>query len=237
MAIQSNLKLKGTFDSLIFYQWKGIDCIRTRPATVKRVPVAIENSRVFGLAANRSKILRCLLQPVLPEPGNRKMIHRLHKAFSDWLKTNPLQISAEVNNLALFNGLSLNEALQDAPRFKLAVPVSRMADNILQVHLPSFNPLLAIKAPENTIKVVLQFKAVSLAMDDPSIVETVSSVVNVNYAPGILPAQSINLPLLTATGKLCIIIMSVQYFLNSNKAQAVDLLPWMPCTIVGSFYN
>src|SRR5258706_14110367 len=108
MGRQTNIKLRGTVENIIFYQWKGIHCIRTKPAHVKRVPVAIKNSGIFGMSVKSSAVLRRLLKSLLPDPRDRKMMHSLDGAFRQWLNTEPLACTEPVDDIPAFNGFSFN---------------------------------------------------------------------------------------------------------------------------------
>ncbi len=108
MGKQTNIKIKGTFENVIYYESKGEFCMREKPLEVKRVPVAIKNSKIFGLAARCSGIVRALMAPILPLPGNRTVMYRVNGAFKNWLCTDPLSNTDPVDAISFFNSLSLH---------------------------------------------------------------------------------------------------------------------------------
>src|SRR6185312_15004092 len=156
MGIQSNIKLRGTVENLGFYQWKGIHCIRTKPAKVNQAPIAIKNAGIFGMAANRSAVLRALLKPLMPEPGNRKIIHRTDAAFREWLKTEPLHDPAPVDNIHAFQYLSFNEKRELSEFLRVPISVTRNADNQFELYIAQFDAVRDIKAPRYTSEISLQ---------------------------------------------------------------------------------
>ena len=238
MGIQSNIKLRGTIENKIFYQWKGIDCIRTKPAVVRRVPVAIKNSGIFGMAANRSAILRSLLRPVVPEPGNRKVIHRVDAAFRQWLKTEPLNDLAPVDNLPYFNDLSLNEKNELSSFLRVPISISRTGDNELFLQIPAFDAVKQIKAPENTTEVILQIMIAAIAMKEPSFMHCKETSVVIPYKSGELHEQLIPLPLVTKEGQLTVISLAIHYTSGTTgTTERAKGAAWKPAGVVGSFFN
>lgn len=237
MGIQSNLKLRGTAGNIIFYQWKDVDCIRRRPAKVKRVPVAIENSRVFGMAANRSAIVRSLLRPVLPEPANRRIMHRLDKAFAQWLKTGPINSSQPVSNIESFTGLSFNEKLDETIFLRVPFSIKSVDDGGLFFHLPAFNPFSEMKAPLNTETIALVISTVTIDITNPSVQGITTKIVNIPYKDDFIQPESINLEMKTGAGKLVLVVVSFNYQSQQGAVITATQLNWKPCFIAGSFYN
>lgn len=162
MGIQNNIKLRGTVENLIFYQWKDIHCIRTRPAKVKQAPVAIKNAGIFGMAASRSAVLRALLKPLMPEPGNRKIIHRTDAAFREWLRAEPLNDDAPVDQVDAFQQLSFNEKRELSEFLRVPISVIRNTDNQFELYIAEFDAVRDIKAPRYTSEIFLQIMIASL---------------------------------------------------------------------------
>lgn len=233
MGIQSNIKLQGTVENLIFYQWRDIHCIRTKPAKVNQAPVAIKNAEIFGMAANRSSVLRGLLKPLIPEPGNRKIIHRSDAAFREWLKTEPLHDPAPVDNIHAFNHLSFNEKRELQEFFRIPIIVIRNADNHFEMQIAEFDPLSDLKAPENTSEISLQIMIASLNMENPSVVDCKETMLIIPYRRETLPARQCMLPIAADEGQLTIIALALHY----TTAGQIEKNDWKPAGIVGSFYN
>ena len=233
MGIQSNIKLRGTVENLVFYQWKGIHCIRTKPAKVRQAPVAIKNAGIFGMAANRSAVLRALLKPLMPEPGNRKIIHRTDAAFREWLRTEPLNNAVPVNQLDAFHELSFNEK-RELPEFlRVPVSVTRNADNLFELHIAEFDAVRDIKAPRYTSEISLQIMIASLKMADPTVFDCKETELVIPYTNETLPARQYVLPVSAHAGQLTIIALALHY----KTGQQTEKINWKPAGIVGSFYN
>jgi hypothetical protein len=235
MARQTNIKLSGTYGNVIFYQSRGEAYMRSKPATVKRVPVAIQNSLIFGTAASSSRILRSLLAPILPMPGNRLVMYRVNRAFSQWLRSEPETNTNPVDTISFFNGLSLQPDNELQQYFKIPVKSVRTANGTLQLQLPPFDPVLQIKAPKGTIQVQLQIGAAAITLVENSIPQFCEVDVSVNYVPGMLAPQLVNLPMATGAGRLVIVALSLQY--STGNTGLVTQPAWQPAGVVGSFYN
>ncbi len=233
MGIQSNIKLRGSVENLIFYQWKGIHCIRTKPAKVNQAPIAIKNAGIFGMAANRSAVLRSLLKPLIPQPGNRKIIHRTDAAFREWLKTEPLDNHARVDNIGAFHHLSFNEKRELHEFFRIPIIVNRNEHNEFDLQIAQFDPVSDIKAPQNTFEISMQIMIASLKMPDPSIVDCKETMLAIPYEKGILPARNCVLPITGNEGQLTIVALALDY----KTPRQTEKINWKPAGIVGSFYN
>ena len=233
MGIQSNIKLRGTVENLVFYQWKGIHCIRTKPAKVNQAPVAIKNAGIFGMAANRSAVLRALLKRLMPEPGNRKIIHRTDAAFRRWLQTEPLHDPAPVDHIHAFQHVSFNEKRELSEFLRMPVMVSRNDANQFDLQIAAFNPVSDIKAPPYTREVSLQIMIASLQMADPSVADCKETMLVIPYRNETLPAWQSMLPITAAEGQLTIIALALHY----KTREQTEKIDWKPAGIVGSFYN
>lgn len=233
MGIQSNIKLRGTVENLVFYQWRDIHCIRTKPAKVNQAPIAIKNAGIFGMAANRSAVLRALLKPLLPEPGNRKVIHRTDAAFREWLKTEPLHDPAPVDNIHAFHQLSFNEKKALPQFFKVPINVTRNAGNQFEMQIAEFDPVRDIKAPEYTTEISLQIMIASLKMQNPSVVDCKETTLVIPYHKETLPARQCVLPVTAGEGRLTIVVLALHY----KTWEQTEKIAWKPAGVVGNFYN
>lgn len=233
MGIQSNIKLRGTVENLIFYQWKDIHCIRTRPAKVRQAQVAIKNAGIFGMAASRSAVLRALLKPLMPEPGNRKIIHRTDAAFREWLRNEPLNDSAPVDQVDAFQQLSFNEKRELSEFLRVPISVTRNADNQFELHIAEFDAVRDIKAPRYTSEISLQIMIASLQMADPTVFDCKETTLVIPYTNETLPARQYALPITAHAGQLTIVALAVHY----KTGEQTENIHWKPAGIVGSFYN
>jgi hypothetical protein len=235
MGRQTNIKLSGTVENVIYYKSRGEFYIRSKPQKVKRLPVAIKNSGIFGMSARCSCVLRTLLAPILPMPASRTIMYRVNRAFNLWLRTGPFSNTDQVDAVPSFNGLSLHPQNELGQFFKVPVTVIPSGNGQLQVQLPAFDPVLLIKAPVGTTQVQLQIAVAALKMDNSSLPDFFKTDLSLDYIPGMLAARECDLPMDTFAGRLLTVAISLQYF--TNNYVAVNQLTWKPAGIVGSFYN
>ena len=102
MGKQTNIKLRGTVENIIYYQWKGIHCMRTVPEKVRQTSNTKKAASVFGMAVRSAATMRAMLRPVLPDPASRPMMYDLDGAFREWLHTEPLKSSEPADRLPSF---------------------------------------------------------------------------------------------------------------------------------------
>jgi hypothetical protein len=235
MGKQTNIKLSGTFENVIYYERMGEFYMREKPPKVKRVPVAIMNSGIFGKSANYSGILRELLAPILPVPGSRPIMYRVNKAFGNWLRSDPFIHPDPIDAIPAFTRLSLHPQNELRQFFKVPTSVNRNAKGQLQLHLSAFDPVLQIQAPAGTTKVQMQIAVAAMPIEGSTSKGFITTNFLFDFTPGILAARNIDLPIDTSAGRLLIVSCSLQYF--ASNVLVVNQQTWKPAGIVESFYN
>ena len=221
----------------ILSEWKGIAYIRSKPVKINQTDATITTANIFGVAANRSKILRSLLSPLLPDPTNREFIQRVDKAFRQWLYQKPLNYQLPVDAIPFFNGLSFNKLNELKQLLRLTVTVTRQLNGQLRVHIPALNPLRDIKAQAGTKRVLLKIAGVAMQVDHPDIQDYYKCELSIAYVPVNINPQDIDIPVETARGRLSVVALAIQYFTDDNGQALVDQLKWKHAAIIGSFYN
>jgi hypothetical protein len=234
MGKQGDIKLRGTVDNVIYYQWNGIHCMRTVPARVRQNTNTKAAASKFGLAVKSAAILRSLLKPVLPDPANNVIRYELDGAFRKWLHTNPLEKPEPETMIPSFAHFSFNKAARPGKIFRM-VQVSRADEFDLLIQLPAFNPLRDVTAPKGTSRLQFQFTAAVLSFNDPAKNKCLSADWSISYEDKIMPYHQMTLPGLTTTQALVLIVMGMRY-VRGNKT-LIDQMRWKPGEIVGSFYN
>ena len=237
MGKQSNIKLRCTVENIIYYQWKGIDCIRTVPAHVKQTKPTKKAATDFGKAVKSSAIIRSLFRPLLPEPANRSIIYKMDGAFRKWLKANPLDNTEVVNEITWFDGLSFNDSCDLQKVLKIKITINRTADGGLLLQWPPFNPVTDIKAPTGTRQLDVQCIITTLPMEQPEQAQCVETNFSIPYTDEIFPVQEVELPNVTRPHCLVLVGMAIRYFKDDMQNKPVNILRWKPVGIVGSFYN
>ena len=224
-------------NNFILSEWKGISYIRSKPLKMNQTNATIKTADIFGMAANRSKILRILLNQLLPDPKNRECTKRVDNAFRQWLYTEPLHDQLPVDAIPFFNGLSFNEHSEWQQIFRIEVTTNRLTNGKLQFHFPELNPLQDIKAPNGTKQILIKIAVAAIQMDNPFIQDQYKTQLSIAYVPGTINPQDISIPVETARGRVSVVALAILYFTDDNGQTVVDQLKWKPAAIVGSFYN
>jgi hypothetical protein len=237
MGIQTNIKLRCTVGNIIYYQWKGIHCIRTVPAKVRQTAPTKKAATDFGIAVKCSAVVRSLFRPLLPEPANRSIIYKTDAAFRKWLKENPLDNTEPVNGIPYFNGLSFNDGCDLQKIIQLKVAISRGADGGLLLQWPAFNPVTAIKAPTGTKQIVVKYIIATLDMNNAGQHECAETAFTIPYTDDMIPAKEIQFE--NATGFKCIALvgMAIRYYKDGLQSKPINILRRKPAGIADSFYN
>ena len=89
------MKFIGTVENLIYYKWRDIYAVRTKPTKVKQTKASIEQSKLFGIAAHTGAVLRNVLKPALPDAKDLVMMRRFEQAIVSWLRTGGVYKSNE----------------------------------------------------------------------------------------------------------------------------------------------
>jgi hypothetical protein len=234
MGKQGDIKLRGTVDNVIYYQWNGIHCMRTVPKRVRRSDSTKIAAVKFGLAVKSAAALRAMLKPVLPDPTNNAIRYELDGAFRKWLHTDPLEKPEQETMIPSFKDFSFNKASTLGKLFQI-VHISRATESGLLIKLPAFNPLRDVTAPKGTSRLQLQFTAAVLSFSNPVQNKCVSVDWNVSYENKTIPLSETVLPGLTFPQSLVLLVMGIQYY-RGNETM-INQMRWKPVGIVGSFYN
>jgi hypothetical protein len=236
MGKQTNIKLSCTVGNIIYYQWKGIDCIRTVPTRVRQTKNTKKAASLFGVAVKSAATMRKMLRPVLPDAASRPMMYELDGAFRKWLYTAPLDDTAPCDMLPSFMSFSFNKEARPGKVFK-EVTVQRGIDGDLLVQIPSLNAAGDITAPKGTVQVGITFMAAVLPFDDEKERKVIAIDVTLPYIQSTITAQEILLPGVTHLHCLSLVAMSMRFYKTANEGLPINQIRWQPTVIVGSFYN
>jgi hypothetical protein len=236
MGKQTNIKLRGTVGNIIYYQWKGIDCIRTVPARVRQTKNTKKAASQFGMAVKSAAAVRAMLRPVLPDAASRPMMYELDGAFRQWLQGEPLSDDLPAENLPSFNQFSFNKEARPG-KVSREVAVSRVNNKDLLVKMPPVNPARDITAPKDTVQLAITFTVVVLPFGDPTEQKVITADFKLPYTESVVPEQDILLEGVTGLHNLTLVALSMRFYKSVNDGLPINQMRWKPTVIVGSFYN
>ena len=234
MARQGNMKFIGTVDNLIFYTWKEIPCIRTKPTHVKQTIATVEQSKLFGIASHTGAVLRRLLKPVLPNADDKPMMRRFEQAIVQWLRTGAVNHNGRQTNMPFIIGFEFNEASPLHNRLKQTVTVDVNATNTISVNIPTLQPVQDITAPANTTAVLFTISAATCSLLTDDIADIVTKEMAIAYNDIELPAQKVELPVTVDPGTLTVVLLGLRYVVKGNITTAMK---WLPAGVMGSVWG
>ena len=238
MGKQTNIKLRGTVENIIYYQWKGIHCIRTVPARVRQTKPTKKAASDFGLAVKCSASLRSSFKYLFPEiPAVRPLIYAMDGAYRKWLQINPLDDEEKIDHINLFNELSFNEKVTISKVLNVNILVSRGNNGDVIINWPAFVPINTIKAPEGTIHIIINYVMVTQDLKVPVTCQSLETKLEIPYNGETIPAKEILLPNVTGRKLLAILGMSIRFYKQGWRSMPVNSVAWKPGGVAGSFYN
>lgn len=238
MGKQTNIQLRGTFNSIIYYQSLGMNLMRQKPAHVRLTVATRHQAVVFGQAARLGSAIRSLLPP-MPSAGSKsKERHRFDRTVGEWLRTDPLNNSEVQDNLPFIGNYQFNTATSINERMKKRIVVSRNDNNRLLVSIPSMLPVEDIVAPTRTVAVTIRIMAVTCPANGIGGSGDSGTKVFIPYNDTIAPEQTILLPVTPAARNVTVVVATLQYHTSTRNPMAtVTDVRWMPAGIVGAMYN
>ena len=238
MGKQTDIKLRGRVENIIYYQWKGIHCIRTVPARVRQTKSTKKAASNFGIAVKSSAAVRSLFKNLMPEiPADRSVIYATDAAFRKWLQGNPLDSGEKTGGIIFFNELSFNDHARATRQFNFDVAITRGGSTDVLIHWPSFNPVHDVQAPAGTSQVAINYVMATLNMSGPVTARPVEASFVIPYRDETIPAKEILLPNVTGEKCLALLGMSIRYYRHNLQGLPVNIMRWKPAAVVGSFYN
>ena len=237
MGKQTDIKLRCTVKNIIYYQWRDIHCIRTKPVRVRQTKPTKAAAKNFGIAVKNSAVMRSMLKPLFPDAADRSNIYKMDSAFRQWLPGKPLENPAPVDGIPFFDELSFNEAVELRHVMGIKVPVSRRDESNIVLQWPEFNPVVHIKAPAGTVRVVIQYIVATLDMAREGAHHYSATDITIPYINEAMPEQEISFQNVTGANCLSLVGMAIRYYRNAIQNNPVNILRWKPAGIAGSFYN
>jgi hypothetical protein len=239
VARQGNIKLRDTANNIIYYQWNDIDCLRTKPTVVKQTKPTKATAKIFVKGSKVGNKMINTFKPVIPALINNHSRNYYVTAINNWLHTNQLNTSEPLDDLFPIMGFQFNEQTSLNARLKLLLSVTRTVDNTLLLSVPAFDPVKAISAPANTVRIELCIVACSCDMNNGVYsLEKCGAKMDVDYASELVPAQQLAFPVKATRGHLSVVMVVLKYTINrkGNLVETNDMR-WMPAGIVNALYN
>lgn len=209
MPIQRDTQIEGTFNGQICYKSRGKYLVRAKGNTGRQAMEAKIQAGILGKASAISARLRKSFASLLPDPGNRQLMYKLNRVLQHWLRTNPIENTARLNEISFLNGFTFNEANPLGAMFYTTMPVYRSEDGQLRLQIPAFdspNPVAPL--PFSGYKHI-RVNVASCNLSNTDDVQQYATELRIDYNGTPVPAQLIELPLQTKQGYLTVVAVSV----------------------------
>ena len=235
MASQKNNHLSGLLGNVIFYEFRGKQCARSRPGRVKQSEAAKISSEQFGRASKISAKLRSGFHELLPDTKNKNMMYRLNKVLFQWLRNGDPVDSAQ--GFSFIDQFQFNEKTSLTEKLKLPLTIDWDEPGRIIVNIPKLLPSRDIAAPAGTETVQWQIAAVSCKIFDHNKFEGDYAVrtIDIIYNEEPVPANKIELPFILKPGLLTVVGLAMKYKVAAKGTSVpVNDERWLPAGIIGT---
>ena len=237
MAKQRAQYRVGREGNVIFYKLNGDYYLRTVPARVRQTKATKLRSSNFSIAVGAASVLRKLLEPAIPFPKDKKMQNSFGGAIMKWLKQETQKQLKPGVDLPYIQGFQFNEKTELRSRWKVTLAVTKIADNLIQLHIPAFIPADKIQAPAWTHTVECTIAAAACTLQNTITNGNTTNAFSIPYNSTEIPAQTIDLPLSMPPGSLVVVVVSLTCIVSKkNKLVPTDNIAFMPAGIIAAMY-
>ena len=241
MARQRDAKLIGTVGNIIFYQFRGEFCMRTKPVSVRRTGASVKSGFNFGKASKMSRQIRNLISTINPCKSDNRVMCRLtgtlNKLISWKEKLNPATINKK-DALPYISGFQFNDRASLSEIWAIRVFVTQTGAGNLEITLDRFSPTQSLHAPNNTNRILFRLKLIGASLDDPETKLIGTADLEIPFTAGLFQPPPILMPDTSKQCDLKILVMAVQYMVNNKGIE--ELLTnkkKLPCGIVWAEWN
>lgn len=237
MGKQKDMKYVGRSGNVIYYELNGGYYIRKAPGKIKQTAATKIRSSNFAIAARANRVLRSLLQPVIPNPKDKKMQNRFGGAIMRWLQLQTPDQLEQADNLPYLGHFQFNDATSIPERWKVPLTVNKQIGDVLQLHIPAFIPKEKISAPAWTNRIEGTIVAASCNLKNSLSNGNSVQAFSIPYNNTWVPVQNIQLPVPMPVGSLVIVAVSLTYIVSKKRRQVpTDNIAFRPSGIVGAMY-
>lgn len=182
--------------------------MRSKGNTGRQAPIAKQQAALLGQASKLSARIRKACKPLLPGVTSRPLMYRLNNTLQQWLRTGQQNSTEQLNDIALLRGFSFS-ANGTGNDFYVTMPVTRVADGNLVLHIPAFDSPNPIHPLPFNGKINLHIMAVSCKLNDADDTRVFEQTLDITYTGIPIPANDLLLPLQTQPGCITLVALSV----------------------------
>jgi hypothetical protein len=236
MAKQRDSKLVGTAGNLIFYNWRGEYCMRTKPVHVRRSGSTIQSASNFGRASKICRQIRQIVVGINPGKTDNRLMYRLTGALNkliSWEEKRDSNASGQEIKLPFLDGFQFNSAADLGSIRVIRPSLNAVTPNLTEINLAPFIPNQSLNAPSATDHILFRMILIGMNLKEAKAEMVGRSDLKISYDGDLFQPPTISIPAAVKSGDLAILVMSVQYMINRNGG--VELLKdekKLPCGVI-----
>ncbi len=241
MGRQRNSKLEGTFGNVIFYNFRGEYCMRTKPVSVRRTGASVNSGLNFGKSSKISAQIRKAVAPINPANTDMRVLYRLTAAVNKFIAWKEKKDAASIKmpeKLPFISGFQFNDQ-SDLSSINAIRPLVKSTDpDVIEISLPPLIPSQSLQTPANTNSVLLKMILMRVNLEEAETKFLGKSELEIPFSDDSFQPPVTSIPTSSNSGDLVILVMAVQYMVN--KKGEVELLndkKKMPCGVGWVGYN
>ena len=235
MGRQRDSKLVGTIGNVIFYNYRGEYCIRTKPVSVKRTKASVNSGLNFGKASKISAQIRKSVASINPAQSDIRVLYRLTAAMNKFISWKQKKDAASIkmpDKLPFLYGFQFNDQADLSSIFAIRPLVKSTEMGLTEISLMPFVPSQSLQAPSNTKNILFKMILLGVSLDKAETDTLGKAEIEIQYSNEPFQPPVITIPTSSKPEALVILVMAVQYMVNKNEE--VELLndkKKMPCGI------
>ncbi len=236
MARQCDSKLVGTIRNLILYNHLGDYRMRLKPQSVRRTPASIKSGLNFGKASRLSRQIRTLIAPINPSNSDSRSTNLFTGALNKFINWNEKQDTDSPilqRELPFITGSQFNSQAKLTSINAIQVAVNPTESGLPEFRFVPFIPSETLHASFYTDHILFKIIFISVNFTDLTTEKIGTAEIKILYNSEIFHPPVIPMPPTVTSGKLIMMVMSVQYMVNrKNVIEMLKDIKKLPCGIV-----
>jgi hypothetical protein len=241
MGKQRNSKLVGTLGNVIFYNFRGDYCMRTKPVSVQRTEASINSGFNFGRASKISAQIRKAIVSINPAKSDMKVLYRLTAAMNKFISWKEKKEAASIkmpDKLPFIHGFQFNDQSDLSSITSIKPNVNNFVPGHAEINFLPFVPSQNLQAPANSKSINLKIILLRVSLRSAETDILGKNEIEIPNSSESFQPPIINMETSAKPGDLMMLIVAVQYMVNKNGV--IGLMTdkkKMPCGIgwVGIF--
>jgi hypothetical protein len=235
MGRQRDSKLVGTIGNVIFYNYRGEYCMRTKPVSVKRTKASVNSGLNFGTASKISAQIRKAVASINPAQSDMRVLYRLTAAMNRFIAWKEKKDAASIkmpDKLPFISGFRFNDQADLSSIFAIRPSVKPTGPGLIDISLTPFVPSQSLQTPSNTNTILFKMILLGVSLDKAETDTLGKSEIEIPYSNESFQPPIMSLPVSSKPGDLVILVMAVQYMMNKNgEVELLNEKRKMPCGV------